>query len=66
MRQDVYRKSAGETLSYAFDDFLLALLSDFVNDKESASAARQRSKNYANIWNADNLLFCPKFGKFYP
>ena len=53
-------KAASLTLSYAFDDFLLAGISDVTSNTDDASAARARAQNYRNIWSAENELMCPK------
>ena len=48
------------TVTYAFDDYLLGKISEFVNDTETAQAALRRSKNYQNIWSKDLHIFCPR------
>lgn len=52
--------SASITLSYAFDDWLLAGISDFVGDNVSASDAYNRSKNYLNIWSSTHEIMCTR------
>jgi len=52
--------SASLTLTYAYDDAVLAGLSTFVGDTESASAATARSKNFRNIWSDVDQYVCPK------
>ena len=52
--------SAPLTLTYAYDDFLVGLLSTFVNDTASADAAMKRSKNYKNVWSSEKNYICPR------
>ena len=59
--QDASGDSTCETLTNAFDDYLLGKISQFVNDTSSADAAFARSKNYQNVWSPDRLFFCPKY-----
>eukprot|EP01032_Pedospumella_encystans_P007754 gene7754-9262_t len=59
--QDVNDKASSNTLSYAFDDYLLAKMSEYVGDTKSAQEAMKRSKNYQNIWSPEKSLFCPKY-----
>jgi predicted alpha-1,2-mannosidase len=59
--QDVSGDAAVETLTYAFDDYLLGQISDFVGDSTSAQQAMERSKNYKNIWSPEMHVFCPKY-----
>ena len=53
-------KPASLTLSYAFDDFVLAGLSVIVGDGESAAAAMLRSRNYRTQWSAARQITCPR------
>jgi putative alpha-1,2-mannosidase len=60
-------KSAVYTLTYAFDDFLLAQLTSALVSEGSAGvdpqdgeAAMQRSANYANVWSPEGQFFCPR------
>lgn len=59
--QDASHDSTSETLTYAFDDYLLGRLSEIVGDETSAQQAMKRSKNYKNLWSADKGFFCPRF-----
>jgi predicted alpha-1,2-mannosidase len=52
--------SASDTLSYAYDDSILAGLSAFVGDTASAEAALERSKNYRNLWSEEKEFMCPR------
>lgn len=52
--------AASVTLSYAFDDFLLAEISDLLGDTSTSSEARKRSKNYQNIWSKERELMCTR------
>lgn len=58
--QNASGDSASETMTNAFDDFLLSELSYFVGDVSSGDAAKQRSKNYANIWSPKRRFMCPR------
>lgn len=59
--QDVSGDATSETLSYAFDDYLLAKISEYTGDHQSAQEAMLRSKNYAVVWSPESALFCPKY-----
>lgn len=59
--QDANDHASSNTLSYAFDDYLLARISEYTGDAANAKAALQRSKNYVNIWSPESQLFCPKY-----
>jgi predicted alpha-1,2-mannosidase len=59
--QDASGDATSETLSYAFDDYLLAKMSEYTGDLPSAQAAMQRSKNYQHVWSPESALFCPKY-----
>lgn len=59
--QDVSSDAAVETITNAFDDFLLGKICEYVGDQDSATAAFQRSKNYAVIWSPESKIFCPKY-----
>lgn len=59
--QDVSGDATSETLSYAFDDYLLAKISEYTGDHTSAQDAMKRSKNYAVVWSPESALFCPKY-----
>lgn len=48
------------TLSYVYDDFVLAELCGITGDKGCAREALLRSKNYKNIWSRTRKIFCPK------
>jgi len=52
--------AASLTLSYAFDDFLLAGVSKYTEDFSVAEEAQSRSKNYKNIWSPLRELMCSK------
>ena len=52
--------SPSETLTYAFDDFLLAQLCLFVNDTTNYDLAMARSKNYATLWSPEHRFMCPR------
>ncbi len=59
--QDVSGDSTSETLTYAFDDYLLGRLSEIVGDTTSAQSAYARSKNYQTLWSSDKQFFCPRY-----
>jgi predicted alpha-1,2-mannosidase len=59
--QDASHDSTSETLTYAFDDYLLAKLSEIVGDESSAQQAMLRSKNYKNLWSSEKGFFCPRY-----
>jgi predicted alpha-1,2-mannosidase len=59
--QDASDRASSNTLSYAFDDYLLARISEYTGDAANAESAMKRSKNYANIWSPESALFCPKY-----
>jgi predicted alpha-1,2-mannosidase len=59
--QEADGSATSSTLSYAFDDYLLAKISEYTGDAANAQAALARSKNYANVWSPESLLFCPKY-----
>ncbi len=61
MRQDLNSDSTSLTLSYAYDDYLLAGISKYVGDTASATAALLRSQNYRKIWSHTRKFFCPKY-----
>jgi putative alpha-1,2-mannosidase len=52
--------AASLTLSYAYDDSLLAEVSSYVGDMQSAKEAKARSYNYQNIWSRSHELMCPR------
>lgn len=52
--------SATLTMTYSYDDAVLAGLSTLVGDAESAEAAAKRSKNYKNIWSDADQYVCPR------
>lgn len=54
------KEAASLTLTYAFDDFVLAGLSEFVGDSAAAAAAHARSKNYAKLWSNESQTVCPR------
>ncbi len=52
---------ASLTLSYAFDDHSLSVLSSFVGDTASAASALNRSmNNYRTIWSSSQEIMCPR------
>jgi hypothetical protein len=53
-------RSASLTLTYAYDDFILAQLSSLVGDTSSAEAATLRAQNYRNSWSAEKEFMCPR------
>jgi len=59
--QEASDAASSLTVSYAYDDFILAGVSDFVGDTASADAANLRSKNYKNIWVSRKQYICPKY-----
>jgi predicted alpha-1,2-mannosidase len=52
--------STSLTLSYAYDDFVLAGMSTVVGDTTSADEAMTRSKNYANHFSEKYEYVCPR------
>lgn len=52
--------AASVTLSYAFDDYLLAEISDLLGETTTANEARARSKNYEKIWSKERQLMCTR------
>ena len=52
--------SASLTLTYAYDDFVLAQISLLVGDTQSADAATARAQNYRNIWSSELEFMCPR------
>lgn len=59
--QDYYDDATSLTLSYSFDDAVLAGISEFVGDTDAARDATERSFNYRNVWSAEKMFFCPKY-----
>jgi predicted alpha-1,2-mannosidase len=59
--QDVSGDSAVETLTDAYDDYLLGKISEYVGDVTSANDAFTRAKNYKVIWSPEYHVFCPKY-----
>jgi predicted alpha-1,2-mannosidase len=59
--QDSASDAATHTVTNAYDDFVLAGISTLVGDTSSATAAMQRSKNYANIWSPEEQIFCGRY-----
>lgn len=57
---EVAGDSASLTLTYAFDDFVLGVLSELVGDSKSAEEAFARGKNYRNSWSPDMEIMCPR------
>ena len=53
-------KPASLTLSYAFDDYILSGLSEYVGDLNSAASAKERSFNYKNLFDPTMQLMCPR------
>lgn len=53
-------KATSYTLSYSFDDFVLAGLSSAVGESDAAEAAALRAGNYRNIFVPSRQLMCPK------
>ena len=58
--------AAAETLTYAFDDYVLAQLSKIVGDGVAFKQAELRSHNYRNLWSRSRSFMCPRSvsGKF--
>jgi len=52
--------SASLTLTFAYDDFILAELSALVGDTSSAESASQRAQNYRNSWSSEKEFMCPR------
>jgi putative alpha-1,2-mannosidase len=52
--------SAPLTLTYAFDDHSVGVLSEFVGDATAANASYTRGLNYRNIWSPDREIMCPR------
>lgn len=52
--------SASITLSYAYDDYVLGGLSQFVGDLANAEAAFERAQNYRNLWSEEKEFICPR------
>lgn len=59
--------SASLTVTFAYDDFVLAGISKYVGDLTSSGEADKRSKNYEKVWSPDHGYICPKSvnGTFY-
>lgn len=53
-------KAAVLTLTNAFDDYLLAGISQHVGDTAAARQAQLRSYNYRNVWSRKRQFVCPK------
>jgi predicted alpha-1,2-mannosidase len=53
-------EGSSHTLSYAFDDYLLAGISMAVGAEEDSAAAARRANNYRNIFDSSAQLMCPK------
>lgn len=53
-------KAPSNTLTYAFDDYILSRLSMLDGNKEDALSALNRSHNYRNIWSKERRLMCPR------
>lgn len=51
---------ASHTMTNAYDDFLLAGISNYVGATDDAAAARNRSKNYENVFSRDREFVCPR------
>lgn len=49
------------TLTFAYDDYVLAKMSELVNDTATATSAMQRSYNYRTIWSPEKQFFCPRY-----
>jgi len=54
-------KAASLTLGYYFDDYLLGMMSNFVNDSTTGQAAFERSQRFSVLWNSTKHIFCPKY-----
>eukprot|EP01034_Spumella_vulgaris_P030503 gene30503-37731_t len=56
VRQDVYDKSAGETLSYAFDDYVLSQISQYVENGTLACPIDPISQDAWQAWREGNSM----------
>lgn len=55
------QKAASETLEYAYDDWVLGNYADKVmNLPTDAQLFWNRSRNYRNVWNPSQQIFCPR------
>lgn len=52
--------AASDTLSFAFDDSLVASLSYLMGDVTAGDDASKRSLNYQNVWSPRHKLMCPR------
>lgn len=52
--------SASLSLTYAYDDFILARLSALVNDTSLEEAAALRAQNYRHSWSSQQEFMCPR------
>lgn len=53
-------KASSYTVTYAFDDYVLAGISGLTGHSEDAEAALARSGNWRNIFSKEHLLICPR------
>ncbi|MGZ3299036.1 MAG: GH92 family glycosyl hydrolase, partial [Asticcacaulis sp.] len=57
---DLEGESVNKTLEYAYDDWAMARIADAAGDADAASQLRLRSKNYANVFDADTQFARPR------
>jgi len=51
---------ASLTLEYAFDDWAVSVMALYMQDEASAAVFRNRSRNYANVFDKTKLFMCPR------
>jgi predicted alpha-1,2-mannosidase len=63
---EAQNKGSSYTVTYAYDDAILAGISDIIGKTEDAKTAHERSMNYKKIFDQDNLIICPRSEKNGP
>ena len=53
-------KGSSYTVTYAFDDYILAGISELVGNAADADSARARSHNWQTIFSKEHLIICPR------
>jgi predicted alpha-1,2-mannosidase len=56
-----YARSASRTLEYAYDDFCIAEVARALGHNDDARIYRQRSSNWANLWNPAKRCINPRY-----
>jgi putative alpha-1,2-mannosidase len=51
------------SLSNYYDDYLLSVLSQLVNDSVTAEESLQRSRNFVKLWSEKDQFFCPRLAE---